>query len=76
MPGNAKYTLNIFLKKSKIKHGEKYDYSQAKEENIKNKNSKILIICKKCGHEWNSTINNHINNGSGCLQSLNWFDII
>lgn len=60
-----KYTYEIFIERAKIKHGDKYDYSLVKPDEIKNMMSKVPIICKQCGFQWNSTIRNHVK-GSNC----------
>ena len=40
--GNARHTNESFIKKAKIVHGDKYDYS---EVNYKNNKTKVKIIC-------------------------------
>ena len=44
--GNKRLTKEIFVNKSMIKHGNKYDYSLS---NYKNNNTNVKIICKKHG---------------------------
>lgn len=46
----------LFIKKSKNIHGDKYDYSKAEYINTK---TKIKIICNKCNIESNENLNNH-----------------
>ena len=50
-----------FIKKSRSKHGDKYDYSNVDYINSK---TKVCIICREHGEFW-QTSSNHIN-GSGC----------
>lgn len=64
--GNIPWTLERFLAKAKEIHGDKYDYSQIREENIKGKESNIPVKCNECTYEWNPTIHNHINGKTGC----------
>ena len=58
---NIAYTLNDFLKVSKLKHGDKYDYSKV---NYINSQSKVCIICPEHGEFWQKA-NNHMR-GMGC----------
>lgn len=53
--------LDIFIKRSKEKHGDKYDYSKCKYKNIR---TDITITCKKHG-DFLQKPNKHIN-GNGC----------
>lgn len=62
-----KYNLNIFLVRAKEIYGDKYDYSQIKEQDINGVNSLIIIRCKNCNYQWTSTINNHINIKRECI---------
>jgi len=58
---NRRTTLEIFLKKAKQIHGDKYDYSKV---NYINSDTKIEIICRKHDN-FLQTPNSHLN-GSGC----------
>lgn len=60
--GNKKLTTEEFINKSKLKHGEKYDYSLV---NYINNSKKVIIICEKHG-EFIQAPNCHLN-GSGCI---------
>lgn len=60
--GRKSMTTNEFINKTKIKHGDKFDYS--KTEYISN-NSKITIICPIHG-EFNMEPRNHLRSNSGC----------
>lgn len=51
-----------FIKKAKLIHGDKYDYSKIKYKNI---STKIDIICKKHG-SFKQTPLHHIHSKSGC----------
>lgn len=64
--GQLHYTLALFLSRAKEIHGEKYDYSQITEDDIKNARSHVPLKCNCCGYSWNPTIFGHINNGNGC----------
>lgn len=57
----AKYNKNIFIKKAKKVHGDKYDYSLVDYRNIK---TKVEIICPLHG-KFKQTPNCHLN-GNGC----------
>lgn len=60
---NRSITLEKFLEKAKLVHGDKYDYSKSKIENYK---TKIEIICKVHGSFF-QTSNNHLS-GKGCKE--------
>jgi len=62
----ATWTLSRFLYKGKLIHGERYNYSQVTEAHIENCYSKVPVWCTICQKTWSPTINNHINNKSGC----------
>ena len=57
-----KLTTEEFIKKAKIIHGDKYDYSNSTYINAK---SKIKIICPEHG-VFEQQANSHINQKSGC----------
>ena len=70
--GNIPWTLNRFLEKARIIHGDIYDYSMIKEEHIQGRDSKISIICTICKNMWNTcSINHHINSRSRCPECAN-----
>lgn len=50
-----------FIKKAKLKHGNKYDYSKV---NYQNNRTKVCVICPKHGEFWQKA-NSHTN-GQGC----------
>ena len=56
-----------FIKKAKLVHGDKYDYSKTKYFGIK---EKICIICPEHGEFW-QTANTHLN-GCGCPMCRKW----
>ena len=61
--GNKKLTKKEFIRKSKLKHGNAYDYSLV--SNINNNKTIVRIKCNKCGHVFEQIANNHLN-GHGC----------
>lgn len=64
--GCERYTLSMLLERTKNVHGDKYNYSFIKQEDIKGKDSKILVICNNCNYEWHPKIHNHIYHKGGC----------
>ena len=66
--GNIPWTLERFLLRGKEIHGNRYDYSNIREEHIKNGSSKVPIKCLLCGYEWNCLIQSHINSKRNCPQ--------
>lgn len=62
----AKYTLPIFLERAKEIHGDKYDYNLILESHIKNKSSRITIICKTCDYKREISISSHITRQNSC----------
>lgn len=62
------YTLELFLKRAIEIHGDNYDYSQIKEEDVKDGTSHVTVKCNTCDNLWKPTIYNHIRNKSGCRQ--------
>ena len=54
---------DIFIKKAKEKHGDKYDYSKVNYVNAK---TKVCIICPKHGEFWQAPYG-HLN-GNGCSE--------
>ena len=56
-----KKSTDDFIKKAKLVHGEKYDYSKVEYDGY---NNNVIIICKKHG-EFSQTPHNHLD-GSGC----------
>jgi phage FluMu protein Com len=59
---SRKFTLEDFIIKSKVIHGDKYDYSLVNYENI---DKKVEIVCSLHGSFY-QTPNGHINRKSGC----------
>lgn len=55
-------TKEQFIEKSKIVHGDKYDYSLVE---YKNSETKVKIFCKKCQKLFEQKANNHLQ-GYGC----------
>ena len=46
-----KWTLSLFLERSLSIHGNKYDYSDIKEEHINGYKSHVSIKCNTCDHQ-------------------------
>jgi very-short-patch-repair endonuclease len=55
-----------FIRKARLKHGDKYDYSKVEYVNYR---EKVIIICKTHG-EYQQTPDSHLQ-GSGCLLCSN-----
>lgn len=62
MAKNRADTIDQFIEKAKLVHGDKYDYSKV---NYINNSTKICIICPEHGEFW-QTPANHINLKQGC----------
>jgi very-short-patch-repair endonuclease len=60
---SGKSNTEEFIKKAKLKHGDKYDYSKVEYVNAI---TKIIIICKTHG-DFLQTPNSHLS-GSGCIK--------
>lgn len=61
-----RYTLQIFLERATSVHGDKYDYTDVKDNGLMTVMMKIPVKCKRCNYKWNPTINDHINGKCGC----------
>ncbi len=59
----------LFIEKSKLIHGDKYDYSKV---DYKNANTKIIIICKIHG-EFDKTPSKHTNSKQGCAKCSGYY---
>jgi hypothetical protein len=57
-----KWTLDKFIEKSQLKHGDNFDYSKVIYVNSQ---TKVIIICKTCNTEFLQQANSHIQ-GYGC----------
>lgn len=67
--GQARITLLKIAEQSKLVHGEgKFDYSLTKEQDVKNKHSKITIRCVKHDEIFIQEINTHLRPSSACPQ--------
>jgi formylmethanofuran dehydrogenase subunit E len=62
-----KWTYDRFIAEAKRVHGDKYDYSQIQKTDINGYKSRIKIICRECGNNWETSIDPHIR-GSGCAE--------
>jgi hypothetical protein len=67
---DKKLTIEKFIEKTKLVHGNRYDYS--KVEYINN-STKVCIICPEHGEFWQQP-NNHLN-GQGCPKCVKILDI-
>lgn len=65
--GLLKWDLKKFLEEARKIHGESYDYSQVRDEDIVRNFTKIPVACRKCGYHWLPQLNHHIE-GHGCPQ--------
>jgi hypothetical protein len=63
--GNARITRESFITRANLIHNSKYDYSSVVWTPTMNALSMVEIVCKTHG-QFNQTINNHVNIGSGC----------
>jgi len=68
--GRNIWTKDLFLRRAKEIHGDKYDYNNIKEQDIINYLSKLLVICKKCQYSWKPTIQSHIYSKSNCPKCI------
>lgn len=64
--GSRRSNTQEFIEKAKAKHGDKFDYSMV--EYVRD-GSKVKIICKKAGHVFLQTPNDH-KQGLGCNECL------
>lgn len=64
--GKLKWTLPRFLYRAMQIHGNKFDYSLVTVEFINCVDSKVPVVCNTCSTLFTPTIDNHINNQSGC----------
>lgn len=62
MNSKKKLTNDVFIKRAKVKHGDKYDYSKVEYTGTHNN---LRIICPEHG-EFEQIAKTHIHRGSGC----------
>lgn len=62
-----RWNYDRLINESKKIHGDNYVYHVKPDDKIMI-DSHIRTTCKKCGYDWNPTIDNHIGSGSGCPQ--------
>lgn len=60
------WTLESLTLESQRIHGDKFDLSENKPEDIKGARGYIKIRCKICEYRWSTRVSCHINNKSGC----------
>lgn len=65
-PSRRRWTYELFLQRAKEIHGDRYDYSGLRREDMKGKETRFMIRCRSCSHEWSCTIHQHINGKTGC----------
>lgn len=56
----ADWTFERFIAKAEEMFGGVYDFSLVKPEHVQGKESKVPVLCKKCGVTWTPTIGNLI----------------
>lgn len=56
-------TIEQFIEEAKLVHGDKYDYSLVE---YKNTDTKVNIICNKCGNIFSQSPYKHIRRKQGC----------
>ena len=64
--GNLPWNLKIFLEKAREVWGDAFDYSDVTEDHIKGCFSHVPVRCRKCDHEWEPTIQCHVNQKRKC----------
>jgi very-short-patch-repair endonuclease len=64
------WTYDLFIKRTKITHGNKYNYELVSPNDIKNCKSIINVICLTCKYQWPTTINIHIYSKSNCPKCM------
>lgn len=64
--GKVKWTLERFLQRVIVIHGNKCDYSMVTNEHIQGKDSLVPVRCLICEYFWMPSIHGHINGKTGC----------
>jgi len=67
--GNLKWNNKRFIEQSKLLFGNKFDYSKLSE--IKNKKTRIQLLCKDCNYLWITSVESHLNSKIGCPKCAN-----
>jgi len=62
----APWTMEKLLIMGTTIHGDKYDYSLTKASEVREKYSRITILCKSCQYQWRVSISNHIHKKNNC----------
>lgn len=65
MAAKQRYTRDELVELFRKEFGDKYDYSNFKEEDYKNRKSKIKVICPEHG-VWEVSVDSHLYQKSGC----------
>lgn len=61
-----KITYDVFIRKAKEKHGDKYDYSKINPNSSIGADIKVPIICNLCEEVFPQSVDCHINRDQGC----------
>ena len=64
--GHLPWKFDRFIIRAKTIHGDMYDYSLIREEDVVNGSSEISIICNKCKSTFYRSINSHIQDRGRC----------
>lgn len=62
----GKYTLLIFITEAVKRHGNRFNYSKIKEQDIVNSKSSIDLVCNICELEFTTTVTQHLQAKIGC----------
>lgn len=60
------WNYDVFVRRAKKIHGDKYDYSKINPSDVTGINSRVSIICNTCKYEWDPTVSNHIHGRYDC----------
>ncbi len=62
----VRWDLERFVNRALCMHGDAYDYSRIKKDDITGSESKIPIMCNTCNYTWSPTVSSFINGWRGC----------
>lgn len=63
--GRDLWTYEKFTRRAHEVHGDKYSYALSPTDEL-HAYIMIQVTCKICSHAWTCSLNNHLNNRSGC----------
>src|SRR5690606_25328824 len=66
---NIKWSLDKFIELSKNIHGDNFDYSKIRDDDIKTGYSNVTIVCKSCNYEFKRRILSHVK-GKKCIKCV------